>query len=150
MSYDFKKSTVIPSAPDMINIILSKTQRKTPTVVHPGYAISRIRSFYLRKIKFCCENVNEKLNNILENFPKLEDIHPFYADLFNVLYDRDHYKLALGHIKATKNMTENMCKDYLKLVKYGDSLYRCKSLKRAALGRICTMIRKISSSLSYL
>ena len=27
--------------------------------------------------------------------PRLQDIHPFYADLINVLYDRDHYKLAL-------------------------------------------------------
>ena len=47
-------------------------------------------------------------------------------------------------------MVDNMSKDYLKLVKYADSLYRCKSLKRAALGRICTMIRKINSSLSFL
>ena len=94
--------------------------------------------------------VNDKLLNILQNFPKVEDIHPFYSDLFNVLYDKDHYKLALGHVKSTKNMIENMCRDYLKLIKYADSLYRCKSLKRAAFGRICTMIRKISSSLSYL
>lgn len=92
----------------------------------------------------------EKLVNILDNFPKVEDIHPFYGDLFNVLYDKDHYKLALGHVKSTKNMIENMSRDYLKLIKYADSLYRCKSLKRAALGRMCTMIRKISSSLSYL
>jgi len=47
-------------------------------------------------------------------------------------------------------MVDNMSKDYLKLVKYGDSLYRCKTLKRAALGRMCTLLRKISSSLSYL
>ena len=150
MSYNFKTIKVIPAAVELINIILSKTQRKTPTVVHPGYAISRIRSFYMRKIKFCQEMLNEKLNNILENFPKIEDIHPFYGDLFNVLYDKDHYKLALGHVKSTKNMVDNMSKDYLKLVKYADSLYRCKSLKRAALGRICTMIRKINSSLAFL
>jgi nucleolar GTP-binding protein len=150
MSYNFKTIKVIPPASELINIILSKTQRKTPTVVHPGYAISRIRSFYMRKIKFCQESLNEKLLNILENFPKVEDIHPFYGDLFNVLYDKDHYKLALGHVKATKSMVENMTKDYLKLVKYADSLYRCKSLKRAALGRVCTMIRKINSSLAFL
>lgn len=150
MSYNFKNIKVIPPASQFINIILSKTQRKTPTVVHPGYAISRIRSFYMRKIKFCEETIMEKLNNILENFPKIEDIHPFYGDLFNVLYDKDHYKLALGHVKSTKNLINNMSKDYLKLVKYGDSLYRCKCLKRAALGRMCTMIKKIGSSLSYL
>jgi nucleolar GTP-binding protein len=56
------------------------------------------------QIKFCQETIGERLINILDNFPKVEDIHPFYGDLFNVLYDKDHYKLALGHVKATKNM----------------------------------------------
>ena len=50
MSYNFKTVKTIPPASEMINIVLSKTQRKTPTVVHPGYAISRIRSFYMRKV----------------------------------------------------------------------------------------------------
>jgi nucleolar GTP-binding protein len=50
MSYNFKTVKVIPPAMEMINIVLSKTQRKTPTVIHPGYAISRIRSFYMRKV----------------------------------------------------------------------------------------------------
>ena len=150
MSYNFKNIKVIPPAADLINIVLSKTQRKTPTVVHPGYAISRIRSFYGGKIKFGRDTISWMLADSLDHGSKIEDIHPFYADLFNVLYDKDHYKLALGHLKATKNMVENMSKDYLKLVKYADSLYRCKALKRAALGRMCTMIRKIGSSLSYL
>jgi nucleolar GTP-binding protein len=91
-----------------------------------------------------------KLTDILESFPKVEEVHPFYGDLINVLYDKDHYKLALGHIKASKNMVENLAKDYLKLAKYADSLYRCKSLKKAALGRMCTILKKISSSLAYL
>lgn len=71
MSYNFKTIKVIPPSSQLINIVLSKTQRKTPTVIHPGYAISRIRSFYMRKIKFCQETINEKLTNILENFPKI-------------------------------------------------------------------------------
>ena len=50
MSYNFKTVKPIAPASEMINIVLSKTQRKTPTVVHPGYAISRIRSFYMRKV----------------------------------------------------------------------------------------------------
>lgn len=29
----------------------------------------------------------------------------------------------------------SVAKDYVRLIKYGDSLYRCKQLKRAALGR---------------
>ena len=61
--------------------------------------IGRIRAFYMRKIKFTQTNFTEKLGMILSEFPKLEEVHPFYADLMNVLYDRDHYKLALGQVR---------------------------------------------------
>lgn len=53
----------------------------------------------------------------------------------NVLYDKDHYKLALGQINIARRLIDHIASDYVKLLKYGDSLYRCKQLKRAALGR---------------
>ena len=86
--YNFKKIAVVPCAKDFTDIVLSKTQRKTPTVIHRHYAISRIRGFYMRKTKFTQSSFSEKLAQILLEFPKLEDIHPFYADLINVLYDK--------------------------------------------------------------
>jgi nucleolar GTP-binding protein len=99
----------------------------------------------------------------------VDDIHPFYADLLNVLYDRDHFKLALGQLNVARNLIDRVAQgttfnrasracrelrgrwspetpasvsvgeasllfaDYVRLLKYGDSLYRCKELKRAAL-----------------
>ncbi|KAJ3088155.1 Nucleolar GTP-binding protein 1 [Quaeritorhiza haematococci] len=148
--YNFKKIQVVPTAPEFIDIVLSKIQRKTPTVVHPNYAISRIRQFYMRKVKFGQDCFDEKLNQILTDFPKLDEIHPFYADLMNVLYDRDHYKLALGHINTARHLIDNVAKDYARLLKYGDSLYRCKQLKKAALGRMATIMKRQKDSLAYL
>ena len=91
--YNFKKMAPVPSAPDLVDIVLMRTQRKTPTVIHPGYKIQRIRAFYMRKIKFTQQTISERLGQILSDFPRLNDIHPFYADLCNTLYDRDHYKV---------------------------------------------------------
>jgi nucleolar GTP-binding protein len=68
----------------------------------------------------------------------------------NVLYDRDHYKLALGQVNVCRNLLDNIGKDYVRLLKYGDSLYRCKQLKRAALGRMCALVKKNHTSLAYL
>ena len=131
-------------------MVLSRTQRQTPTVVHRGYAITRIRQFYMRKVKFTQTSWNEKLSRILDDFPRVDDIHPFYSDLLNVLYDKDHYKLALGQLNTARNIIDKIAKDYVKLLKYGDSLYRCKQLKRAALGRMCTIMKKHAASLAYL
>ncbi|KAJ3364196.1 Nucleolar GTP-binding protein 1 [Allomyces arbusculus] len=148
--YNFKRIQVVPSANDFVDIILSKTQRKTPTVVHPNYSIGRIRQFYMRKVKFAQEAFNEKFQALLQAFPKLDDIHPFYSDLMNVLYDKDHYKLALGQLNTARHLVEQIAKDYVRLLKFGDSLYRCKQLKRAALGRMATLIKGLKDSLAYL
>jgi len=148
--YNFKKIAVVPTAKDFTDIVLSKTQRKTPTVIHRHYKISRIRSFYMRKVKFTQSNFSEKLALILAEFPKLDDLHPFYADLINVLYDKDHYKLALGQINTARHLIDSVSKDYVRLLKFGDSLYRCKQLKRAALGRMATIMRRQNQSLAYL
>ncbi|XP_024362296.1 nucleolar GTP-binding protein 1 [Physcomitrium patens] len=148
--YNFKQITVVPSGKEFVDIILSRTQRQTPTVVHKGYAINRIRQFYMRKVKYTQTNFHEKISTILEDFPRLDDIHPFYGELLNHLYDKDHYKLALGQLNTARNLIEKIAKDYVRLLKYGDSLYRCKNLKKAALGRMCTVMKRVSPSLAYL
>ncbi|KAJ2938215.1 hypothetical protein O0L34_g18558 [Tuta absoluta] len=148
--YNFKKIAVVPTAKDFIDIILSKTQRKTPTVVHKHYKISRIRGFYIRKVKYTQQNFHDRLSRIIQEFPKLDDVHPFYADLMNVLYDKDHYKLGLGQLNTARHLIDNVAKDYVRLLKYGDSLYRCKQLKRAALGRMATIMKRQAANLTYL
>jgi nucleolar GTP-binding protein len=94
-----------------------------------------LRSFYMRKVKFTQDSFHEKLDAILSEFPILDNLHPFLSSLLNVLYDKNHYKLALGQINTCRHLIDQIGKDYVRLLKFGDSLYRCKQLKKAALGR---------------
>lgn len=103
----------------------------------------------MRKIKYFHETVKEKIEKILEDFPRIEDIHPFYADLINILYDKDSYKLALGQLNTCRNLIGAISRDYIRMMKYADSAFRCKTLKRAALGRMATLVKR-QSGLEYL
>ncbi|EAY14691.1 hypothetical protein TVAG_461080 [Trichomonas vaginalis G3] len=138
------------SSQELIDTVLSSTNRKTATIIHPGFKISRIRDFYMNKVNFARDQFTSRLTQILEDFPRLDSIHPFWASLINVIYDRDHYKLALGQIIGAKTLIHNVGRDYVKYLKYGDSLFRCKQLKKAALGRMCTACRRLTPSLQYL
>ncbi|CAA7260765.1 unnamed protein product [Cyclocybe aegerita] len=140
----------VPTAADFLDIVLSKTQRKTPTVIHKNFKISRIRNFYMRKVKFTQDSFDEKLGAILSEFPMLDDLHPFLSSLLNVLYDKNHYKLALGQLRTARHLIDQIAKDYVRLLKFGDSLYRCKQLKKAALGRMATLMRRQKDPLAYL
>lgn len=51
----------------------------------------------------------------------VQDLHPFYADLLNILYDKDHYKLALGQINTARRLVEKYYTDKIvwEFVQYG-------------------------------
>ncbi len=76
--YNFKKIGSVPTSTELVDIILSKTQRQTPTVVHPGYNISRIRSFYMRKVRYTQQSAADKLSKLLDEFPRL-DVRGFHS-----------------------------------------------------------------------
>ena len=104
----------------------------------------------MRKVKFAQQTFHDKLSAIITQFPKIESIHPFYADLANVLYDKDHFKIALGQVSNVTKFIDRIAKEYVKLLKYADSPFKCKMLKKAALGRMCTLVRKLKDTLAYL
>ena len=65
------------------------------------------------QVKYTQSNWHDKLTTILEDFPKVDDIHPFYADLLNVLYDRDHFKLALGQLHMARQLIDRVSQGML-------------------------------------
>ncbi|KAJ8613326.1 hypothetical protein MRB53_037013 [Persea americana] len=71
-------------------------------------------------------------------------------DLLNTLYDADHFRIALGQISTAKHLVETVARDYVRLLKYGQSLFQCKQLKRAALGRMATICKRLKDPLVYL
>lgn len=148
--YNFKKITVVPRGQEIVDIVLSKLQRKTPTVVHRHYEIGRIRRFYCTKIKFAQQTFHDKITTIVTEFPRLNEMHPFFADLINVDVDKDHYKLALAELNGARQLIDRLAHKFVILMKYADSLYRCKRLKIAAVGSMCTIMRKKGNAMTWL
>ncbi len=77
-------------------------------------------------------------------------LHCVDKDLLNTLYDADHFRIALGQLSTAKHLIETVSRDYVRLLKYAQSLFQCKQLKRAALGRMATICRRLKDPLVYL
>jgi hypothetical protein len=95
--YNFKRIQPVPPANDFLDIVLSKTQRKTPTVIHKNYKIGRIRQFYMRKVKFTQDSFEEKLKAMLEEFPKLDVRYCNYIPICILTCDFNLVFYHLGH-----------------------------------------------------
>ncbi|OAL69160.1 nucleolar GTP-binding protein [Trichophyton violaceum] len=150
MKTTWKDIQPVPTHQEFLDIVLSRTQRRLPTQIRAGFKISRIRAFYTRKVKFTSETFCEKFSAILDGFPRLQDVHPFHKDLLNTLYDADHFRIALGQLSTAKRLVETVARDYVRLLKYAQSLFQCKQLKRAALGRMATICKRLKDPLLYL
>ncbi|CEP61882.1 putative GTPase NOG1 LALA0_S04e02828g [Lachancea lanzarotensis] len=150
MQLSWKDIPTVSTANDLLDVVLNRTQRKTPTVIRPGFKITRIRAFYMRKVKYTAEGFEEKFEDLLKGFPNINDVHPFHRDLMDTLYEKNHYKVSLAAVSRAKTLIEQVSRDYLRLLKFGQSLFQCKQLKRAALGRMATIVKKLKDPLVYL
>ncbi|CAK7895378.1 nucleolar GTP-binding protein 1 [[Candida] anglica] len=150
MQLSWKDIPTVPTSNDMLDIVLNRTQRKTPTVIRPGFKITRIRAFYMRKVKFTADGFAEKFTDLIGGFPNINDVHPFHRDLMDTLYEKNHYKVSLAAVSRAKTLIEQVSRDYVRLLKFGQSLYQCKQLKRAALGRMATIVKKLKDPFVYL
>ena len=150
MNFNLKSLPSVPSAKDFIEEVLSKVIRKTSIDANLQNKVIKVKKFYIKKIKFIQSTIGGSLQNILEKFPRIDDIHPFYADLMNILYDGDQYQLSLVYLNKANHVIENIAKYYVKMIKDVDSIDNEKALKKEGLGRICTILKKIADSLAYL
>lgn len=150
MQLTWKDIPTVPNSNDLLDIVLNRTQRKTPTVIRAGFKITRIRAFYMRKVKFTSEGFEEKFQDLISGFPNINDVHPFHRDLMDTLYEKNHYKVSLAAVSRAKTLIEQVSRDYVRLLKFGQSLFQCKQLKRAALGRMATIVKKLKDPLAYL
>src|SRR6478609_6340198 len=74
----------------------------------------------------------------------------FYCKERNTKWSSSHFRIALGQLSTAKSLIEAVARDYVRLLKYGQSLFQCKQLKRAALGRMATICRRLKDPLVYL
>lgn len=124
-----KSSTLLRLSPRKY-LLFSTASRVSRTYIH---SVSRLAHMILA--------LNENTNT----FSMCTD-----KDLLNTLYDADHFRIALGQISTAKHLIETVSRDYVRLLKYAQSLFQCKQLKRAALGRMATICRRLKDPLVYL
>eukprot|EP00792_Barthelona_sp_PAP020_P005127 TRINITY_DN2510_c0_g1_i1.p1 TRINITY_DN2510_c0_g1~~TRINITY_DN2510_c0_g1_i1.p1 ORF type:complete len:571 (-),score=170.21 TRINITY_DN2510_c0_g1_i1:113-1825(-) len=148
--YNFKNIQKVPGADELVDIVFNSVQRKTATVIHKNQQLSQIRKFYTTKVKYASQLFHDKFTRILDDFPQIDEIHPFYSFLMNVRYNRSHYKIALGQITIVRGIIDKIAKESCAMLNHASSAYRCKRLKIAALGRMRSAMRRQKDSLAYL
>lgn len=125
----------------------SRTEVKIPRKVPRIIRTKRKESKKLRVIEGFLDS---RLKRIVKQIPSIDDIHPFYSELADILVGRDQLKNALGSIYGTRRVVKKLIQNYIYRIKRAKELADVIKSSRAAYGRISSTINRIKDNLNFI
>jgi nucleolar GTP-binding protein len=109
---------------------------------------SRIRE--VSRLQEFTRQVKIKLRDSVEQFPSIDRLHPFYSELVEILVGRDRLKQALGAVYNCIPPIDEIADKHLQALKLSDDFRQMKKTRRAAKGRISSILRATAENLDFI
>jgi len=103
-----------------------------------------------KRIKIVIEDIIERILKIIKSVPIIEDLPVFYKELASLLIDTDKLKLTLGKLNGILPVLSKIERDYLKKLNQIEQPKEGDRIRRAAFGRISSILYKQNENLGYL
>ena len=115
-------------------------------------ALRRARKKEATRIELLSKELRKKLFRIVEDFPNLdeEEITGFYVEILDITYSIDKIRKTLGSLSGSANIIWKIKREYLGNVWHANKVLEAKDLRRAAFGRMRSVIMKLDSRLVFL
>jgi nucleolar GTP-binding protein len=143
----------IPTAEEVVDGVDGEIKAAAEELQQEGEPTPEVNAgqLHAEKVERAWRGFSSRLSRVLDGFPELDDLHPFYGDLFNVLFDRDHFAVARGHIAAANAGVSTAGRDCsARLLEAGGTLEHCKALEREAFEKMCETVKESGNALAYL
>lgn len=147
----FRTVRYIPSVDEILSIAFK--QVKTFRIKPPKKKQKRedsIATLERERITKLTEIISSKLLEINTQFPWIEDIHPFYIELCDLIGSTDKIKRILGRIVGVVNQIKEIEKEQLSKIKLTDHPLEMAKIRKEASGRIASLVKKTRGDINYL
>ncbi|MFW9924687.1 MAG: NOG1 family protein [Candidatus Thorarchaeota archaeon] len=150
----FKNIPYIPTADKLADLIFSRLKNiKVEAPKKSRYRrsdYSFYKTLYFRQFRTIFPELDEKLKNITESFPIIDDLHPFHRELIDVLYGIDNLRRALSRITNSRRSIASIKNDVTRKLGITKTAEEAKKVRTEAIGRIGSAIKNLESELNSL
>ena len=114
--------------------------------------LRRIRKKEATRIELLSKELRTRLFRIVEEFPRLEaeSITGFYVEILDLSFNLDKIRKTLGSFSGAAEVIWKIKREYLGDVWHANSVIEAKRLRRAAFGRMNSVITKLDDRLKFL
>ena len=102
------------------------------------------------RIVVLADNMVEKLVDIVNQFPWINDIHPFYIELCDLIGNIDRIRKILGRIDGISNQIREIERDQLIKLSQTDHPMEMAKIRREAGGRFVSLVKRAQGDVKFL
>ncbi|TFF92202.1 GTP-binding protein [Candidatus Thorarchaeota archaeon] len=142
----------VPTIMTAEEIIEFAHKRSTRISMKSSLRMKRVDRSQIREVARLQEftkRVKSKLRDAVEQFPSLDRLHPFYSELVEILVGRDRLKQALGAVYNCIPLIDEIANNHLQALKLSSDFRQMKKTRRAAKGRISSIVRGTESNIEF-
>lgn len=114
--------------------------------------LQRSRKKEAARIEQLSKELRARLFQIVSEFPRLEAqaITGFYVEILDLSYGVDNLRMTLGSLSGAANVIWRIRRQHLGQVWHARSVLAAKAIRRAAFGRMRSVIQKLDKRLRFL
>ncbi|MFX1573130.1 MAG: NOG1 family protein [Promethearchaeota archaeon] len=150
MKNPFDEFYHVPSSSELLDTAFKKAMKSSAQVSKNAPIIIKAKKKESRRIKVAIDDLIYRILNVIKQVPMIDDIPDFYKELASLLVNVDEFKLTLGKLNGILPILSQIEREFrykfnrIQTPKEGDQL------RRAAFGRISSIINKQNKNLEYL
>lgn len=150
MKQPFSEVSHIHSAEELIDLAFRRASQVRVTVLKRVPTIVKVRQKELTRITTVKQILTDRLKKPLEEIPKIDELHPFYRELVDVLVGVDRLKKSLGALNWAVKMIGDLADRYTRRARGTKTISEAANVRKEAYGRIASIIKQISGELNFL
>ncbi|TFG08832.1 GTP-binding protein [Candidatus Thorarchaeota archaeon] len=104
----------------------------------------------IARVQEFVKQVKTKLKIAVEDFPSLDQLHPFYRELAEIIVGTDKLKQSLGSVYNCIPPINAIADDHIEALKLAEDPRKMKRLRSAAKGRIASIVRGTAENLEFI
>ncbi|MFX0105540.1 MAG: NOG1 family protein [Candidatus Hodarchaeota archaeon] len=150
MKNPFNEFYHVLSSKELLDIAFKRAMKSSAQVSKNAPIIIKAKKKESRRIKVAIEELINRIMNIIKMVPIIDNLPDFYRELTSVLVDIDELKLTLGKLNGILPILSQIEREYVSKLSRIEAPKEGDQLRRAAFGRISSIINKQSNNLDYL
>lgn len=138
------------SSKELIDLAFSRASKTEVAIPKRVPILLKVKRKEVARITTVKDVLIDRLMKPVNEVPRVEEIHPFYRELADVLVGVGGLKKSLGALKWAAKMVGDLADHYTRRARMARTITEAANARREAYGRIASIIRQISGELEFL